>query len=122
MLILDWLDPIRDRLSGKWSGSSRPSLTRQDEASSAPAPEVNTDPAGEVSASSTPAAPPPTDPSANKLAPLSIRILCADVHTHLDGVHRQRGGIGSQGFDEKQSDLRKFFGGGGGDGARSAEK
>jgi hypothetical protein len=47
---------------------------------------------------------------------LFVRILCADVTTHLDGVHRQRGGIGSQGFDEKQSDLRKFFGGGGGDG------
>jgi hypothetical protein len=39
------------------------------------------------------------------------RVLCTNVTTHLDGVHRQKGGIGSAGFDAKQSDLRAFFSG-----------
>jgi hypothetical protein len=51
-------------------------------------------------------------PESDRLQPLVIRILCADVTTHLEGVHRQKGGIGSSSFDANQSDLRKFFGGG----------
>ena len=64
--------------------------------------------------SSLPAEPPRDQPIRGDLPPLSVRILCTDVTTHLDGVHRQKGGIGSQGYDEKQKDLRAFFAGGGG--------
>lgn len=41
-------------------------------------------------------------------------MLCSDVTDHLQGVVRQKGGLGSQSYDEKQEDIRKFFGGGGG--------
>jgi hypothetical protein len=41
----------------------------------------------------------------------SVSILCTDVTTHLEGVHRQKGGIGSQGFDSKQRNIRDFFSG-----------
>jgi hypothetical protein len=41
----------------------------------------------------------------------SVRILCTNVTTHLDGVHRQKGGIGSQGYDSKQRGIRDFFSG-----------
>jgi hypothetical protein len=34
------------------------------------------------------------------------------INWRLEGVHRQKGGIGSSSFDANQSDLRKFFGGG----------
>jgi len=36
-----------------------------------------------------------------------------DVTTHLDGVKRQGGGIGSAAYDEKQQDIRAFFSGAG---------
>lgn len=45
------------------------------------------------------------------LPPLHVKIVCSDVTTHLDGLQRQKGGIGSAGFDEKQKDIRSFFGG-----------
>lgn len=45
------------------------------------------------------------------LPPLIVSTLCTDVTTHLEGVQRQGGGIGSTGFDEKQKDIRAFFGG-----------
>ena len=41
----------------------------------------------------------------------SVSIQCTDVTTHLDGVHRQKGGIGSQGYDSKQRNIRDFFAG-----------
>ena len=99
------------------------SLTLQSESTQTPTADLHTDPSGPVPPSSKPAEDPPTVAGSGKPPALFVRILCADVTTHLDGVHRQRGGIGRQGFDEKQSDLRKFFGGGGGDGAtKSPEK
>ncbi|BEI82810.1 hypothetical protein CcaverHIS002_0306780 [Cutaneotrichosporon cavernicola] len=45
------------------------------------------------------------------LPPLTVEILASDVTTHLEGVNRQRGGIGSAGFDEKQQEIRAFFSG-----------
>ena len=66
-----------------------------------------------LEAAETDAYPPVTPVSRTKLEPLAVRILCADVAKHLDGIRRQRGGLGRQGFDEKQKDLRAFFGGGG---------
>jgi hypothetical protein len=45
------------------------------------------------------------------LPPLTVEILATDVTTHLDGVERQGGGIGSAGFDEKQQEIRAFFSG-----------
>jgi hypothetical protein len=71
---------------------------------------LKTDPEGVVPPSSVPKEAPSLKPAGS---PLAVRILCSDVTKHLDGVHRQKGGIGSQGFDEKQKDLRAFFGGGG---------
>jgi hypothetical protein len=46
------------------------------------------------------------------LRPLFVRITATDVTTHLEGVTRQKGGVGSSGYDEKQKDIRAFFGGG----------
>jgi hypothetical protein len=73
-----------------------------------------THPAEPIPPSSHPASsnPPPLSAEQRNLPALSVRILATDVTKHLDGVHRQKGGIGSQGFDEKQKDLRAFFGGG----------
>ncbi|CAK9779714.1 phosphoglycerate mutase-like protein [Cutaneotrichosporon oleaginosum] len=45
------------------------------------------------------------------LPPLTVEILATDVTTHLEGVERQGGGIGSSGFDEKQQEIRAFFSG-----------
>lgn len=72
------------------------------------APVVKTNPEAPVPASSVPKEAPSSRPDGS---PLAVRILCSDVTKHLDGVHRQKGGIGSQGFDEKQKDLRAFFSG-----------
>ena len=72
-----------------------------------------TDPKGPNSPSSEPKEPPPLDQVSASLPKLSVRILCTDVTKHLDGIHRQKGGIGRQGYDSTQKDLRKFFGGGG---------
>ncbi|ORY34216.1 histidine phosphatase superfamily [Naematelia encephala] len=65
------------------------------------------------STSQQPSSVPPTSPprTSSALPKLNVRIFSTDVTKHLDGVHRQKGGIGSQGFDEKQKDLRAFFSG-----------
>jgi hypothetical protein len=44
---------------------------------------------------------------------LRVNILAMNVSTHLDGVKRQQGGIGSSAHDDKQKDIRSFFAGGG---------
>ncbi|OBZ71592.1 hypothetical protein A0H81_08444 [Grifola frondosa] len=44
--------------------------------------------------------------------PLAIRVTDFNRHDHLHGVARQKGGIGSAGYDPKQQDIRAFFGGG----------
>ncbi|WOO84726.1 putative phosphatase [Vanrija pseudolonga] len=49
----------------------------------------------------------------NGLPPFNAKILVTDVTSHLDNVHRQKGGIGSAAHDQKQSDIRKFFSGAG---------
>lgn len=49
----------------------------------------------------------------NGLPPFNAKILVTDVTSHLDKVHRQKGGIGSSAHDQKQSDIRKFFSGAG---------
>ncbi|WVR03515.1 hypothetical protein IAU60_000506 [Kwoniella sp. DSM 27419] len=96
------------------TGWTRAELGYADETSRSSTPQLTTNPSGPVSPSSKPldSAPPPQDPLDKSLPPLTIRILCTDVTKHLEGVHRQKGGIGSQGFDQKQGDIRKFFGGG----------
>jgi hypothetical protein len=93
--------------------------TQQSETQQPQTTSLQTSPNEPVNPSSLPIAPrstnaPPQIPVDNTLPPLSVRILCTDVTKHLDGVHRQKGGIGNQGYDEKQKDLRAFFGGGGG--------
>ncbi|WWC85877.1 uncharacterized protein L201_000744 [Kwoniella dendrophila CBS 6074] len=99
------------------TGWTRAELGYIDEFSRTPTPaNVTTNPSGPNSPSSSPGSPPPLveEDDEGLLGPgLTMRILCTDVTTHLQGVHRQKGGIGSTGFDEKQGDIRKFFGGGG---------
>ncbi|WVQ93756.1 hypothetical protein IAU59_000833 [Kwoniella sp. CBS 9459] len=104
------------------TGWTKAEIGYTDEFSRTTTPSLITNPSGPTSPSSSP---PPTssNPSdetteAEKDLPsLEVRILCTDVTKHLEGVHRQKGGIGSTGFDEKQGDIRKFFGGGGGGGS-----
>ncbi|WVQ80266.1 hypothetical protein IAT38_002371 [Cryptococcus sp. DSM 104549] len=75
---------------------------------------VSTNPSGPVPPSSTPSAAP--DLSKDRSLPtLNVFVECVDVSDHLSGVVRARGGLGNIGYDEKQEDIRKFFGGGGGD-------
>lgn len=45
------------------------------------------------------------------LPPLEVDTMALDVTTHLEGVKRQRGGIGSAGFDAKQQSIKKFLSG-----------
>jgi hypothetical protein len=49
------------------------------------------------------------DPS---LPPLSVNILFENEHRHKDHLERQKGGIGSSAYDEKQQTIRTFFSGG----------
>ncbi|WWD22474.1 hypothetical protein CI109_106967 [Kwoniella shandongensis] len=95
------------------TGWTRAEVGYADESNSTAPANLTTDPSGPVSPSSSPAAPPLDTPANKDLPALAIRIVSTDVTTHLDGVVRQKGGIGSQGYDEKQGDIRKFFGGGG---------
>ena len=44
---------------------------------------------------------------------LRVNVLTMNVSTHLDGIKRQKGGIGSAAHDDKQKDIRSFFAGGG---------
>lgn len=53
----------------------------------------------------------PTQQADSGTRALVVRILLENDSRHLDGLRRQRGGIGSQSYDEKQKDLRAFFGG-----------
>lgn len=73
---------------------------------------------GAADSSSTPAAAPQLDKPATTsvtrgLPKLAIRMLTTNVTTHLEGLKRQQGGIGSMAHDGKQKDIRQFFGGGG---------
>ncbi|KAI0917238.1 hypothetical protein AcW1_007518 [Taiwanofungus camphoratus] len=49
----------------------------------------------------------------NNPPPLLVRVTDFNRHEHLDNVTRQKGGIGSAGYDPKQQSIRAFFGGGG---------
>ncbi|KAI8994145.1 phosphoglycerate mutase-like protein [Trametes punicea] len=42
---------------------------------------------------------------------LQVRVTDVNRHEHLAKVERQKGGIGSAGYDPKQQDIRAFFGG-----------
>ncbi len=42
---------------------------------------------------------------------LALKILGTNVTTHLEGLKRQQGGIGSSAHDDKQKDIRSYFGG-----------
>ncbi|KAL7414449.1 histidine phosphatase superfamily [Mrakia frigida] len=64
--------------------------------------------------SSIPLSPAPTLPSPHPGQPLlEVEVILVNQCSHLDGIRRQLGGIGSAGFDKKQVDLRDFFSGGG---------
>ena len=68
----------------------------------------------ESNQSSLPLADAPTNPSPHMGQPkLDVQIGEINHTAHLEGVKRQKGGIGSLGHDEKQRDLRDFFAGGG---------
>lgn len=43
---------------------------------------------------------------------LKVNIVATNVTTHLEGIKRQQGGIGSAAHDDKQKDIRTFFAGG----------
>ncbi|KAJ9121821.1 hypothetical protein QFC22_002444 [Naganishia vaughanmartiniae] len=47
-----------------------------------------------------------------EVAHLKVKILTTNVTTHLEGIKRQQGGIGSGAHDDKQKDIRSFFAGG----------
>ncbi|OWZ70806.1 hypothetical protein AYX14_03780 [Cryptococcus neoformans] len=95
------------------TGWTKAEVGYADEARTETTTQISTDPSGPVSPSSAPSAPPPSTPNPDNLEPLVIKVLCSDVTDHLKGVIRQKGGLGSQSYDEKQEDIRKFFGGGG---------
>ncbi|KAG8991366.1 hypothetical protein FRB93_002828 [Tulasnella sp. JGI-2019a] len=61
--------------------------------------------------------PPPTDGSsdAEPEVPKEIiaKVVAVNQYSHLEGVVRQKGGIGSMAHDEKQKAITDFFGGGG---------
>jgi len=44
---------------------------------------------------------------------LVARIVAVNRHSHLEGIVRQKGGIGSMAYDENQQAITDFFGGGG---------
>ncbi|KAH7915428.1 histidine phosphatase superfamily [Hygrophoropsis aurantiaca] len=44
---------------------------------------------------------------------LQVQITDVNRHEHIDGIKRQKGGIGSSAYDPNQQDIRAFFGGGG---------
>ncbi|RSH81496.1 hypothetical protein EHS25_006853 [Saitozyma podzolica] len=106
--------PHSQHLSWSYRGMTNTGWTRLEvgyasETSRCPTPQFDTHPQG-VTLSSLPGSPPPATFDED-CPPLLTRILATDVTTHLEGVHRQKGGIGSQGYDAKQKDLRSFFSG-----------
>jgi broad specificity phosphatase PhoE len=56
--------------------------------------------------------PPATDPDENIQPLLKIQFVAVNQRSHLDGLLRQGGGIGSAPADETQKKLIDFFGGG----------
>ncbi|ODN76113.1 hypothetical protein L202_06045 [Cryptococcus amylolentus CBS 6039] len=95
------------------TGWTRVEVGYADESGSSTTPKISTNPSEPVHPSSNPSAAPPAKAKDLALEPLTIKIISTDVTSHLSGVVRQKGGIGSQGYDAKQEDIRKFFGGGG---------
>jgi broad specificity phosphatase PhoE len=57
--------------------------------------------------------PPATDPNENARPLLKIQFVAVNQRSHLDGLLRQGGGIGSAPADETQKKMTDFFGGGG---------
>ncbi|EIW59438.1 phosphoglycerate mutase-like protein [Trametes versicolor FP-101664 SS1] len=53
----------------------------------------------------------PLDFPDNDPPKLQVRVTDFNRHEHLDAVKRQKGGVGSAGYDPKQQDIRAFFGG-----------
>ncbi|KAH8114735.1 histidine phosphatase superfamily [Phellopilus nigrolimitatus] len=45
-------------------------------------------------------------------SPLRVKVIQHNQRSHLDGIKRQLGGIGSAAHDPAQKDIRAFFGGG----------
>ncbi|ORX34765.1 histidine phosphatase superfamily [Kockovaella imperatae] len=94
------------------TGWTRLELGYEDEMTNPHDADLKTNPDPAVTPSSRPAEPPEVDENQVQLPRLNVRIISTDVTKHLDGIHRQKGGIGSQGFDSSQKDLRAFFSGG----------
>jgi hypothetical protein len=74
--------------------------------------EIETTPSGPVPPSSAPPVNVAKKPATGTEL-LTLRVTHTDVTSHLANVKRQRGGIGSGGYDDKQTSLRQYFGGGG---------
>ncbi|KAI0333657.1 phosphoglycerate mutase-like protein [Cubamyces sp. BRFM 1775] len=53
----------------------------------------------------------PLDFSDDQPPKLQVKVTDVNRHEHLADVARQKGGIGREGFDPKQRDIRAFFGG-----------
>lgn len=53
------------------------------------------------------------DNPVSSLPKITIRKTHINVVTHLEGLKRTKGGVGSEGFDARQKSLRDFFAGGG---------
>ncbi|KIO33431.1 hypothetical protein M407DRAFT_241045 [Tulasnella calospora MUT 4182] len=71
---------------------------------------------GEKLADAVESANPPT-PEIEKREPrhkeIVVKVVSVNQYTHLDGVVRQKGGIGSMAHDDTQKAITDFFGGGG---------
>jgi hypothetical protein len=46
------------------------------------------------------------------LPSIGLRQTHTNITTHLNGLKRTKGGVGSEGFDARQKSLKDFFGGG----------
>jgi broad specificity phosphatase PhoE len=49
------------------------------------------------------------DPAATQTVPRTVEILAINDTTHLRGLHRTRGGVGSSKYDSRQTSLESFF-------------
>jgi len=53
----------------------------------------------------------PLDFPDGDLPPLTVKVTHVNQHSHINGIKRQKGGLGSAAYDPKQEDIRAFFGG-----------
>ncbi|KAG8900709.1 hypothetical protein FRB99_005802 [Tulasnella sp. 403] len=56
---------------------------------------------------------PPLSPTSGEGKEIVVEVVEVNQSSHLEGLVRQKGGIGSMAHDEKQREITEFFGGGG---------